>query len=137
AEIFMGIYSNLSFWYKLTDQTWWGAIISAVSVAAMIAINVIFVPKFGYWACAWGGFAGYGIAMLLSYFLGRNRYPVSYDMRTMGTFVVIAVVLYYFSVEFAAWVESQWLSMVFNTALLGSYALFVWREIKPVLKSGK
>lgn len=137
AEIFMGIYSNLSFWYKLTDQTWWGAIISAVSVAAMIAINVIFVPRFGYWACAWGGFAGYGIAMLLSYFLGRNRYPVSYDMRTMGTFVVIAVVLYYFSVEFAAWVESQWLSMVFNTALLGSYALFVWREIKPVLKSGK
>lgn len=137
AEIFMGIYSNLSFWYKLTDQTWWGAIISAISVAAMIAINVILVPRIGYWACAWGGFAGYGIAMTLSYFLGQKHYPVDYDLRTIFMFCVIAAVLYYFSIEFEAWVGSMWLSLAFNTALLASYCVFVWREIKPALKKSK
>jgi len=90
AEIFMGVYFNLSFWYKLTDQNWWGAIISAIGVAVMIAINVIFVPKIGYWACAWGGFAGYGISMLLSYFLGQKKYPIPYDLKGIGLAVLVA-----------------------------------------------
>ena len=67
AEIFMGIYFNLSFWYKLTDQTWWGAVFSAIGCVVLLAINFIFVPKYGYMACAWGGFAGYGTCMILSY----------------------------------------------------------------------
>ena len=72
AEVFMGVYFNLSFWYKLTDRTWWGALISAIGAAVMIAVNVIFVPRIGYWACAWGGFAGYGTSMILSWALGRK-----------------------------------------------------------------
>ena len=73
AEIFMGIYFNLSFWYKLNGQTWWGAIFSAIGCAALLAINFVFVPKYGYMACAWGGFAGYGICMLLSYIVGQIK----------------------------------------------------------------
>ena len=94
AEIFMGVYFNLSFWYKLTDQNWWGAIISAVAVAVMVAINVIFVPKVGYWACAWGGFAGYGIAMLLSYFIGQKKFPIHYDLKGIGLAAVVAAGVY-------------------------------------------
>ena len=94
AEIFMGVYFNLSFWYKLTDQNWWGAIISAIAVAVMVAINVIFVPKVGYWACAWGGFAGYGIAMLLSYFIGQRKYPIRYDLKGIGLAAVVAAGVY-------------------------------------------
>ena len=94
AEIFMGVYFNLSFWYKLTDQNWWGAIISAIAVAVMVAINIIFVPKIGYWACAWGGFAGYGIAMLLSYFIGQRKYPIHYDLRGIGLAVLVAAGAY-------------------------------------------
>jgi len=90
AEIFMGIYFNLSFWYKLSDQTWWGAIISAVGAAVMIAVNVIFVPSYGYMACAWGGFCGYGVSMLLSWFIGQKKYPIGYDMKSMGKYVVLA-----------------------------------------------
>ena len=90
AEIFMGVYFNLSFWYKLTDQNWWGAIISAIAVVVMVAINVVFVPKVGYWACAWGGFAGYGIAMLLSYFIGQKKYPIRYDLRGIGLAALVA-----------------------------------------------
>ena len=129
AEIFMGVYFNLSFWYKLTDQNWWGAIISAIGVAVMIAINVLFVPKIGYWACAWGGFAGYGIPMLISYFLGQKKYPIPYDLRAVGKFALIAgavFALYWF------WLRTLpgWLQMAVGTLLLGGYALAAWREIK-------
>lgn len=94
AEIFMGVYFNLSFWYKLTDQNWWGAIISAIGVAVMVGINVVFVPKIGYWACAWGGFAGYGTAMLLSYFIGQKKYPIRYDLRGIGLAAAVAAGVY-------------------------------------------
>ena len=58
AEIMMGVYFNLSFWYKLIDKTIWGAWFSIAGCVALIAVNVLFIPKFGYMACAWGGVAG-------------------------------------------------------------------------------
>ena len=129
AEIFMGVYFNLSFWYKLTDQNWWGAVISAISVVVMVGINVLFVPKIGYWACAWGGFAGYGIAMLISYFLGQKKYPIPYDLKAIGKFVLVAgamFAIYWF------WLRTMpaWLQISVGTLLLGLYALVAWREIK-------
>ena len=129
AEIFMGVYFNLSFWYKLTDQNWWGAIISAIGVAVMIGINVVFVPKIGYWACAWGGFAGYGIPMLVSYFLGQKKYPIPYDLLAIGKFVLLAgavFALYWF------WLRTlpAWAQMAVGTVLLGLYGLVAWKEIK-------
>ncbi len=94
GEIFMGIYFNLSFWYKLTDQTWWGAILSAAGAIVMIAINILFVPTHGYMACAWGIFCGYGTSMLLSYFVGQKKYPISYPMKDIAIYVLLAAVLY-------------------------------------------
>lgn len=94
AEIFMGIYFNLSFWYKLTDQTLWGAVMSAIGACVMIAVNIILVPRIGYWACAWGGFAGYGTAMLLSWFIGQKKYPVPYELKTIGLFTLICAAFY-------------------------------------------
>ncbi|MBR6441450.1 MAG: lipopolysaccharide biosynthesis protein, partial [Bacteroidales bacterium] len=78
AEILMGIYFNLSFWYKLSGQTWWGAVMSAIGCVVLVAINIIFVPRIGYMACAWGGLAGYGVCVLLSYFIGQHKSPVPY-----------------------------------------------------------
>lgn len=73
AEMFMGIYFNLSFWYKLIDETKWGAYFSLVGCSIIILINIFLIPVFGYMACAWAGFAGYGVAMLLSYFVGQKN----------------------------------------------------------------
>jgi len=125
AEIFMGIYFNLSFWYKLSDQTWWGAIMSFCGAAVMITINVVFVPRIGYWACAWGGFAGYGVAMLLSWFIGRGKMAIPYDLRTMGVFTALAVLL------FVLWQlllkpSVLWLQLVVGTILLMGYAALIW-----------
>jgi O-antigen/teichoic acid export membrane protein len=94
AEIMMGVYFNLSFWYKLIDKTIWGAYFSGVGCAMLIAINIIFVPQYGYMACAWAGFAGYGTAMLLSYFVGQKHYPINYPIKDIMLYVALALVLF-------------------------------------------
>ena len=93
AEIMMGIYFNLSFWYKLTDKTLWGALFSGVGCLMLILVNVIFVPHYGYMACAWAGVAAYGTAMLLSYFTGQKYYPMPYPLREMAIYVVVTAIL--------------------------------------------
>jgi O-antigen/teichoic acid export membrane protein len=119
----------LSFWYKLTDQNWGGAIMSAIGVAVMVAINVIFVPKIGYWACAWGGFAGYGTAMLLSYFIGQKKYPISYDIGRIAFFFAVAAAM--FAVyEYALKGLSMWPRMIAGTAMLLLYCFLTYREIR-------
>ena len=131
AEIFMGVYFNLSFWYKLTDKTWWGAVISAVGAVVMIAVNVAFVPRIGYWACAWGGFAGYGTAMLLSWAIGRGKYPVPYDLKTICRYIVLAALLYLTSLvpEKIFGEVPVAFELVFNTVLLCLYCLPLVRAL--------
>lgn len=130
AEIFMGIYFNLSFWYKLSDQTHWGAIMSAIGAAVMIAVNVIFVPKIGYWACAWGGLAGYGTAMVLSWLIGQKKYPIKYDMKSIGLFAVLTALIFagYRGLEKLG--LSAVLCMVIGTLMLLSFCGCVYWNIK-------
>lgn len=125
AEIFMGVYFNLSFWYKLTDKTWWGALISAIGAAVMIIFNIIFVPRIGYWACAWGGLIGYGTAMVLSFLIGRGKYPVKYDYKVIGGCVGLTILLIAVSkVPSLIGVElPTWATLCLNTVLLGIYCL--------------
>ena len=132
AEVFMGVYFNLSFWYKLTDKTWWGAVISAIGAAVMIAVNVLLVPKIGYWACAWGGFAGYGTAMLLSLFIGGKYYPVPYDWKSILGFMSLTAGVYALisALSMPRFALNPWLVMAAGTILLGVYSFFAWREIK-------
>ena len=93
AEIMMGVYFNLSFWYKLIDKTIYGAWFSLVGCAVLFAVNILFIPQYGYWACAWGGVAGYGTAMVLSYVVGQKKNPIPYPMRSMAIYVLVTVIL--------------------------------------------
>ena len=95
AEIMMGVYFNLSFWYKLIDKTIWGAYFSGVGCVVLIAVNVIFVPRYGYMACAWAGFAGYATAMTLSYVVGQRKYPIAYPVKDIAIYVLLTAVLYF------------------------------------------
>ena len=94
AEIMMGIYFNLSFWYKLIDKTIYGAWFSLTGCLVLFAVNIIFIPQYSYWACAWGGVAGYGTAMVLSYFVGQKKNPIPYPMKDIAIYVVATVVLF-------------------------------------------
>ena len=122
AEIMMGIYFNLSFWYKLIDRTIWGAWFSGIGCAVLIAVNLIFIPEYGYMACAWAGCAGYGTAMLLSYFVGQKYYPINYPLKSIGVYVLIAALFYTIMTVSADYIDNFWLRMVINT---GCVVLFL------------
>ena len=92
--IMMGIYFNLSFWYKLIDKSIWGAYFSGIGCSVLILINVIFVPQYGYMACAWAGVIGYATAMTLSYFVGQKKYPINYPLKSIGIYVLMTVIFF-------------------------------------------
>ena len=129
AEIFMGIYFNLSFWYKLSDQTLWGAIMSATGALVMVAVNVFGIPRWGYMACAWGGFAGYGVAMLMSFFIGQRHYPIKYDMRVILGFFALALLLWAAYTVLSRTSISPWPLMAIGTCLLLAYCAAVWKLV--------
>ena len=131
AEIMMGVYFNLSFWYKLIDKTIWGAWFSMAGCAALIAVNVIFIPRYSYMACAWGGVAGYGTAMLLSYFVGQRKYPIRYDLKGIFTYVVVTVCFYY-GMELATRIPQVWLQLLCNTILILAYLVLVVKNDVPL-----
>lgn len=130
AEIFMGIYFNLSFWYKLIDQTRWGAYFSLTGCAILVAMNVLLIPRFGYMACAWAGFAGYGTSMLLSYFVGQRKYPIPYDLKAIGRYVLLAAVLYA-AAELLP-IDNLFLRLAYRTLLLAVFAAYVVKHDLPL-----
>ena len=131
AEIMMGVYFNLSFWYKLIDKTIWGAWFSMAGCAALIAVNVIFIPRYSYMACAWGGVVGYGTAMLLSYFVGQRKYPIRYDLKGIFTYVVVTVCFYY-GMELATRIPQVGLQLLCNTILILAYLVLVVKNDVPM-----
>ncbi len=130
AEIFMGISFNLSFWYKLNNETWWGAIFSFSGCAVLFAINIIFVPQYGYMACALASFTGYFVAMLLSYIVGQRRNPIRYNLKEIGAYVLLAAVLY--GISYFVPIGNSWAKMAFNTLLMILYVAFFIRKDLPL-----
>lgn len=94
AEIMMGIYFNLSFWYKLIDKTIWGVWLSLAGCITLIVIDIVFIPKYGYIACAWGCFVGYAVSMVFSYFAGQKHNPINYPLKSIAVYVIMAGVFY-------------------------------------------
>ena len=131
AEIMMGVYFNLSFWYKLIDKTIWGAYFSGVGCAVLIAVNIIFVPRYGYMACAWAGFAGYATAMILSYIVGQKKYPINYPMKEILTYVLITVLLYFCMTAANAHLP-LWLALTVNTLLGLLFIAYIVKKDFPL-----
>ena len=129
AEIMMGVYFNLSFWYKLIDKTIFGAWFSLAGCAVLFAVNYFFIPKYSYMACAWGGVAGYGTAMVLSYIVGQIKNPIPYPMKSIAVYVLMTA-LFYAIMHFT----SEWhlaLRLVINTLLIVLFLAHVyWHEIR-------
>jgi O-antigen/teichoic acid export membrane protein len=92
ASFFLGIYHNLSVWYKVTDRTKFGAYISLVGALITIGINYLFIPYIGYYASAYATLAAYGSMMLLSYYYGRKYYPIPYNMRKITFYLTVSIV---------------------------------------------
>ena len=131
AEIMFGIYFNLSFWYKLDDKTWWGAIFSGAGCLVLVLTNVFFVPRFGYMACAWAGFAGYGVAMTLSYFVGQKEHPIRYPMQDIGYYAIIALASW-LTMNYFADILPVWGSLIYNTLVIACFVSIIVRKDFPL-----
>ena len=95
ANLFLGIYHNLSIWYKLTDKTRFGMYFSIIGAVITILINVVFLEKIGYMAAAWATLIAYGVMTLISYFVGKKHYTVPYDVKTILFYIMLSTGLSY------------------------------------------
>lgn len=125
GSMFFGVFFNLSVWYKVIDQTRWGAYFSLLGFVITVGVIVGFAPVYGYMACAWASFACNLTMMLLSYFVGQKKYPVDYDLRSFFFYVVLAAALY----AAGMWIPfgNKWLAWGVRAVLL---ALYVWVVVK-------
>lgn len=132
AELFFGIYFNLSLWYKLTDQTRWGAYLSLIGLVVTVLGNILFVPEYGYMACAWTAFFANLVMMILSYFLGQKNYPIQYDLKSAGFYVVIAAFLFAGIMFTHGNIGHTGLRLFVNSVLIGIYLLIVLKKDLPL-----
>ena len=130
GELFFAIYFNLSLWYKLTDKTYWGAVFSTIAFFVIVTINIVCIPVYGYMACAWAAFIGNLLIMLLSYFIGQKKYPIRYDLRTIGIYTTLTAVLYAISCYIP--IENSFVHMGINTLLLVVYITVLIKRDLPL-----
>ncbi|WP_111707089.1 oligosaccharide flippase family protein [Lutibacter citreus] len=100
ANLFLGIYHNLSIWYKLTDKTRFAMYFSIIGALITIVLNVIMIPKIGFMASAWATLIAYGTMMLLSYFIGKKHYPVPYNIKKTLSYLLSAIAISYLSFNY-------------------------------------
>ncbi len=127
ANMFLGIYYNLSIWYRLSKKTLPGAYITLIGAGITLLINYIFIPWFGYMASAWATFLCYGTMMVISFLWGQKVYPVPYAWKKLVAYMVIATLVYFvhhFLVR--AW-PNTFFSLGLATFLTGAYTLFILR----------
>lgn len=130
ADLFSGIFFNLSLWYKLTDKTQWGVYFSLIGLAIILVINILFVPLYGYIASAWAAFTCYFVMMFLSWLIGQWRYPIKYDLKGIGRYFVLALLLYGISVWIT--IDNIVLRLAFRTLLLAIYIIYLVKNDLPL-----
>lgn len=135
GQLFFGVYYSLSLWYKLTDRTYWGIIMSAIGLSVNTALNFMLIPRMGYMGAAWSTFAGYAVMMVFTYVLGQHYFPVEYPVRRL-LWVGLAVVAVVMGVS--AFLDSAgglWpvLSVLGFVCVAGLIGFVERRELTPML----
>ena len=134
--IFQGVYFNLSFWYKLTDKTQWGAYFSSIGVIITFGLQAIFVPRIGYVASAASSTVCFFILMLFSYFVGRKHLSIPYDLRRIGIYtgVVVSILAGYYGLAQLLSMNA-WAKMGIGSVLFIIYCvLFYHLDGKTLIK---
>jgi len=125
----LGIYGNLSIWYRLSDQTKFGLYISVVGAIITIVLNIALVPKFGYMGSAWVSLLAYFTMMVISYVLGQRNYPIPYDLKRIVIYLIVSLVL----VILSFWVFHR--NIYIGNALLIAFMAGVFYFEKDQLKA--
>lgn len=128
ANFFLGIYTNLSVWYKLIDKTHIGAWISIVGAIVTLALNFLLIPKYSYMGSAIATIAAYGSMMLISYLMGRNQYPIPYDGKKIGGYLGLSIL--FSGISFYYFRENYYVGI----ALLLAFMYFIYHNEKETLQ---
>lgn len=140
ANIFLGMYYNLSIWYKLTDKTRLGAVVSLLGAVLTLILNTLWIPKFGYVGCAWTTLICYMTMAWVSYSLGQKYYPVPYPLKRILSFLALSLTIYILSDMLREALEYSAIIAIFINSLLFSLFIFIIykmeeKEVKQLLKS--
>lgn len=128
ANMCLGVYYNLSIWYKLSQKTNSGATITFIGAAVTLGINFIFIPYYSYMACAVATLACYGSMMVISYIWGQRVYPVPYKVHKIGALFIVMLSCYIIYEVFANYVAVMWMRYTVATILLAAYVLFILKK---------
>ncbi len=123
AKLFLGVFYNLSVWFKLTNKTLYGAIIAILGATITIALNVILIPRYGYIGAAWANFACYLSMVIVSFIWGRKVFPVPYNILKILAFSMVALAIYFTSVYLP--IANEVLKISVNTLLILTFVGFV------------
>jgi O-antigen/teichoic acid export membrane protein len=129
ANFFLGIYTNLSVWYKLIDKTRIGAYISIVGAIVTLVLNLLLIPKYSYMGSAIATILAYGTMMFISYYMGQKKYPIPYDKKSIFTYLGLAIVLSGLSFYIEIFRETY----IFGIAAILFFAYFVYRNEKETI----
>ena len=132
ANLFLGIYNNLSIWYKLTDKTRYGMYFSIVGAFITIVLNLVFIPKFGFMASAWATLCAFGAMMLISYFVGKKHYYINYNLKKISYYLFSSVV--FCAVSFHFFRGKYWFSILTIFLYFGMIYFSEKKELKQLLK---
>ena len=135
ANMFLGIYYNLSVWYKLANRTMAGAWITVVGAAITLTINYFLIPYFGYMACAWATFFCYGTMMVMSYAWGQKHYPIPYATKKLIAYIVLVVVIFFVHKGINKLYSNFWLETSIATILLLNFIWFVAKVEKKEISN--
>jgi len=135
AKLFLGVFYNLSVWYKLTNKTLYGATIAVIGAIITIGLNIILIPKYGFVGSAWANFFCYLSMMIISFLWGRKVYKVNYQLKKIGAYTLLAVIIYYLSIIIS--IDGKFFAFLFNALLLLAYVGIVFISEKQQLKPDK
>ncbi len=130
SYIFQGIFFNLSIWYKLTDKNHYGAWFSFIGTAVILLGNILFVPKYSYWASVWSSFVGFFVIMVLSYFFGQKFMPINYNLKKIAFYILFALAL--FGISLLINTPYVVLNIALKTVLLVIFAVVVVKKDLPL-----
>lgn len=134
AYVFAGIYYNLSIWYKLTDNTIYGAIVAFVGAVITIGVNVSLIPKFGFMASAWATFACFFVMSVVAYFWGQKEFPVPYNLRELLFYFILALSLFFIGKEIIDhFPEQSFLRYLLQISILLVFMVVVYFKEKKEL----
>ncbi len=131
ANLFLGIYNNLSIWYKLTDKTRYGMYFSVIGAIITIVFNLVFIPKIGFIASAWATLCAYGCMTIISYRMGKKQYPVPYNLKKIGVYIFISIL--FSSLSYFVFRGNNFVSFVFIVLFLAGIYFNERTELKKLL----